>query len=155
MWSRIYREHPYVPARDPLQAIPPSRHPFQLWVLVALLISGLANFLTPGSEVLQEGLNPLMHKTWALTLTVSALMALASAWWRDRITGLLLERTGLLAMGVSCPLYALIVYLQSGLSVGVPGITLTTLLGGACLNRAIHVHRELKILRHFVTRHFR
>jgi len=155
MWSRTYREHPYVPARDPMHAIPPSRHPFQLWVLGALLLSGLANFLTPGSEVLQEGLNPVAHKSWALIVTVSAVLALISAWWPDRITGLLLERTGLSAMGLVCPLYAAIVVLQSGFGVGVPGITLTAFLGFACIIRAVHVQRELNILRHFVTRHFK
>lgn len=149
-----YREHPYVPARDPLRAIPPSRHPFQIWVMAALIVSGAANFLTPGSEVLQEGLTPGYHKVWAATVFVASTLALVSAWWPDRVTGLLLERTGLWSIGLSCPIYAIVVYVQTGFGVGVPGITLTALIGIASIWRAVHVGRELRIVRTFMIRHF-
>lgn len=155
MWSRRYREHPYVPARDPLRAIPPSRHPFQFWVMVAMTLSGLANLLTPGSEVLQEGLTPLYHKTWALTVFVSAVLAIVASWWRDRIMGLLMERAALWSMGLACPIYAVVVYAQASIGASAVGVTLTASLGLASLWRAVHVNRELKILRHFVARHFK
>lgn len=120
-----------------------------------MALSGLANLLTPGPEVLQEGLSPFMHKTWALLLFLSATIALVSSWWRDRVMGLLMERLGLTTMGLSSPLYAVVVIYQAGLGVGVLGITLTASVGAASLWRAIHVNRELKILRHFMARNFR
>jgi hypothetical protein len=147
---RHYRESPYVPARDPLRAIPPSRHPFQIWVLAALIISGAANFFTPGSEVLQEGLSPAVHKMWAAIIFASGLICIVSAWWHDRVMGLLLERTGMWTLGVVCPAYALLVYMQTGFSLGVPGVTLTALIGLAAIWRGIHANRELKILRRFM-----
>lgn len=145
MWRYVQR--PYTPSRDPLSAIPPSRHPFQFWVMFALVLSGLTNFLTPGSEVLQEGLDPFMHKVWAATLAISCAITLVAAWWRDRVTGLLLERTGLTTMGVICPTYAVIVASQVGAQAGSVGVALTASLGIAGFWRVIHVNRELKILR--------
>lgn len=154
MPSRRYRERPYVPAKDPLTAIPPSRHPFQFWVMFALAMSGLGNLFTPGSAVLQEGLDPFFHKLWAALLLISAAMALAASFWRDRVSGLLVERIALITMGSICPLYGIVVILQIGFTEGLIGISIMISAGIAALWRAVHVNRELKILRHFVTRNF-
>lgn len=149
-----YRERPYVPAKDPLSAIPPSRHPFQFWVLFALFVSGAANFFTPGSVVLREGLDPFFHKLWAVTLMISTLLGLISAFLSDRISGLLVERIALLTMGLSCPAYAIVVGIQMGVQFAFVSIVIMFSIGIAGVWRAVHVSRELRILRHFVTRHF-
>lgn len=149
---REYHRQPYVPARDPLAAIPPSRHPFQFWVMFGLILSGASNFFIPGSEVLRQGLDPFSHKVWAGTLMIGAIVTLISAWWKDRITGLLLERIGLVSIGISCPVYAAIVLTQ------VPGIATSAIVmatvGIASIWRAVHVTRELRVLRAFMARNY-
>lgn len=150
-----YRERPYVPARDPLNAVPPSRHPFQFWMMFALTVSGAGNFFTPGSEILQRGLDPFFHKTWALTLMVSGMLCLIAAWWPDRATGLLMERIGMVTVGISCPVYAVVVAQATGWETSIVATALTTSAGVASAWRAVHVTRELKLLRMFMTRNFR
>jgi len=139
-----------MPARDPLSAIPPSRHPFQFWVIFALSLSGATNFFASGSEVM-ELVNPFFHKVWASTLMIGGALALVGAYWRDRVTGLLLERIALTAIGISCPTYASVFILQVGISAGVGGV-LTLLVGVASLWRVVHVNRELRIMRSFIDR---
>lgn len=152
-----YRERPYVPAKDPLTAIPPSRHPFQFWVLFALAISGAGNFFTPGSEVLQQGLDPLSHKVWAATLMVSGVLGLIAAWWRDRITGLIMERIALVSVGLACPVYGVVVAeaTKNGWESVLIPTAMTCSIGIAALWRAVHVTRELGLIRDFMDRTYR
>lgn len=150
----LYRERPYIPARDPLTAIPPSRHPFQFWVMFAMVLSGAGNLFAPGSEVLQQGLDPFFHKVWALTALLGGLLALGGAFWLDRVTGLLVERIGLTTIGLSCPIYSLVVYEAVGAQ-GIVSVALTASVGLASIWRALHVTRELHRLREFIGRHYR
>lgn len=147
-----YRQRPYVPARDPLSAIPPSRHPFQFLVMLAMVLLGVTNLLTPGSEVLRDGLDPEIHKVWAGMVFLSGSLGLISAFWRDRITGLLMERLALAGLGVACPLYAVIVQIQRGYENASVGITITAFIGLAAWWRRVHVNRELRVLRVTVAR---
>ena len=150
-----YRDHPYVPARDPLGAIPPSRHPFQFWMMFALVLGGLGNLLTPGSEVLQQGLDPFFHKLWAIVMISGGAIAIVAAWWRDRITGLLLERIALISVGLMAPVYSgALVLSTTDFEAASLTAAFTTSAGLASLWRAAHVSRELKKLRYFVARHF-
>lgn len=146
-----YRDRPYVPAKDPLGAIPPSRHPFQFWVLSALAFNGLTNFFAAGSEAVASTVDPFFHKVWALTLFVGTMCALIGAFWRDRVMGLLLERVGLVTMGVSTPVYGIAYAFQVGPSAIGPAIIMLS-IGVASFWRVVHVNRELRILRGFMSR---
>ena len=73
--------------RDPLRAIPPSRHPFQVLTLVAFGFSGLRTIATevaPGT--ITEGLPQWAVVLWGALCFTGSLLAVASAWWPDRIT---------------------------------------------------------------------
>ena len=144
-----YRERPYIPAKDPLTAIPPSRHPFQFWVMVALCLNGVQNFIAAGSPALAAMVDPFYHKVWALTLALGCATALVGAFWRDRITGLLMERIGLVAIGVATPTYAVAFLVQAGPAMSVPA-TIASSAGIAALWRVVHVNRELKVLKGFL-----
>lgn len=146
-----YWERPYVPAKDPLAAIPPSRHPFQVWVMFACALGGLGNLITPGSDAARELLHPVFVEIWAVTLLFGGLTALISLFWRDRVMGMLIERLALTAIGISCPTYALILGMAAGLS-AVVGATLTASVGIAALWRVFHINRELRMLRDFMRR---
>lgn len=147
-----YRERPYVPARDPLSAIPPSRHPFQVWLMFALVISGASNLFTPGAVTSQ--VDPFFHKIWACTLLVGGLATLVGTFWRDRVTGLLLERLGLGTVGMSSSVFSILAVEQLGLAQGVVGWTLTASVGAAAFWRVVHVNRELAALGHFVAQNY-
>lgn len=148
-----YRERPYIPAKDPLAAIPPSRHPFQFWVLFACALGGAGNLFAEGSQVLNE-LPLAFHEVWAITLMAASIAAIVAAWWPDRITGLLLERLGLLSIGLVCPAYALLlVTFSEPPSAVAVSAALTASVGVAAIWRGgIHVTRELHILRTYVER---
>lgn len=149
-----YRERPYVPARDPLSAIPPSRHPFQFWMMAALALAGGGNLFRESQSAINELLPPMMIKVWAATMLIGGVLAIVAAFWHDRITGLLLERIALSSVAFSCIIYGTAVYTVVGWAAFVPG-SLITGTALACIWRIAHVTRELKVLRQFISRNYR
>lgn len=151
MPARRYRSTPYIPARDPLSGIPPSRHPFQFWVLVAISISGVANLIGTENTVIADLLPVLFLKVWAATMLVGGLGAMVAAFWHDRVTGLLLERACLSAVSLVLTVYGGAVFYLVRLE-GSVAATLAVALGVAAAWRCVHVTRELRIVRTMIDR---
>lgn len=147
-----YRERPYVPSRDPLSAIPPSRHPFQFWSLAACIAGGLGN-LHGSSGLLSSLLPRYAVVTWAVIMVLAGVIALVGAWWRDRVTGLLMERVALTAIASACLVYGGSVLYLFGDGVALAG-SIALGVSIAASWRVIHVNRELKALREFIDRTF-
>ncbi len=137
---------------DPLAAIPPSRHPFQFWVLVACLITGWVVLLRDPDTEFSKTVPPLITYTWGLLLILSSTIALVSSWWDDRITGLLLERSSLIGLGIALFTYGSFILYTFG-DLGAQGGLLTVLLAFACGWRCRHITRELRILVRLVQSH--
>lgn len=139
---------PYIPAKDPMTAIPPSRHPFQLWTLLACVIGGAGN-LVDSKSAINALLPHYIVLVWAVSLLFSGLLAIVGAFVKDRIFGLLLERTGLSTLGVAATCYGLGIMFVAGQAAVVSG-PLTISVGIASFWRVAHVNRELRILSKFM-----
>lgn len=149
-----YRSTPYIPARDPLSGIPPSRHPFQFWVLVALTISGASNLFGTNTSVIATLLPVLFLKVWAATMLVGGLGAMIAAFWHDRVTGLLLERACLSAVALVLFVYGGAIWYLAG-NKGIVPASLALALGVASGWRCLHITREIRIVRTFIDRYMR
>lgn len=139
-----------LPRRDPLGPLPPSRHPFQFWALLACVLSGFAHVAGFADHDSAIFLLPTWAVyVWSMSLMAGGLLALVAGWWRDRVTGLLLERVGLAAIAGVTPVYATVLFTAFGMTAIVPG-TLSYAISIAAVWRVIHIHRELVILKRFI-----
>lgn len=134
--------------RDPLTGIPPSRHPFQIWLLAAAVFSG-AQTLIQGDRApatLEQLIPSWSIYTWAALLLVAGVLGIPAGWWRDRITGLLMERIALASLAVSTLVYASILLSVAG-KPGTVSACFQLSVGIACVWRILHVGRELRGLK--------
>lgn len=121
-----------------------SRHPFELLLLVAGVVTGssaLASGLWPNS--LEQALFDWMQPVWGSLLGGGALVALLGIWMRNRATGVLLEQVGLTAFGSACSVYggALLVYnFPNSLVVSI----FFLLIAVACVWQYLRIERAIK-----------
>lgn len=143
-----------MPDRDPLTGVPASRHPFQFWALAACSASGFStafDFGQPGTLV--ELMPEYMVLLWGYTNMLGGLLGLAASFWKDRITGLLLERLALFAVGGVMFVYGAVLYFVAG----EPGYVASSFCVGIAFAswwRIVHVNRELKVLTRWIGEHF-
>lgn len=163
-------DHP----RDPLGALPPSRHPFQVLLMVALVVIGLsAVALSPPGSV--NALLPDFGRyLWATVTLVGGGGTIVASALRDRAYGLLVERITLGLLTVAAPIYAFAVARLAARGPDVPAGGLVTHLTGPTLPgwvsgippamifigigvaagwRIVHVGRELGMLRDYLATH--
>lgn len=132
--------------RDPLTSVPPSRHPFQIWVLAACTLSGFSIIAFGGHPQSLQALMPsAILYAWGTLLMIGGIIGLSSAWWPDRITGLLMEKMALGTIGASATVYAgCVLWFAHG-----PGVVSAIFLlsiGCASVWRIRQVNRELGTL---------
>lgn len=143
-----------MPDRDPLTGVPPSRHPFQFWALAACALAGFAtafDFGQPGTLV--ELMPDYMVTLWGWTCMIGGVLGLVSSFWRDRITGLLLERIALTAIGGVMLIYGAVLYFVAG-DKGYVASSFCIGIGIASAWRIVHINRELKVLTRWIGEHF-
>lgn len=134
--------------RDPLTGIPPSRHPFQMWMFLASVFSGAQALIrNDAAPATLEGLIPTWTVlVWAALLVVAGAVGVPAGFWKDRITGLLMERIALAALCAAVVVYGLVLIDVAG-KPGTVSACFQMSVGIAAVWRIRHVNRELKILK--------
>lgn len=94
------------------------RNPFQVWLLAACVLAGITGIIAPDEGSVARQLSGGMQLYWYLSLLIGSAIALAGMWWRDPLTGVLIERAGLVILGPAALVYTAGI-LSFGLSPGV------------------------------------
>lgn len=146
-----------MPYRNYPPLLDSGRNPFELFVLTLSLLTSAPLLIgaapPPGSTT--ELLGPTLVHVWAGILVFGCLVALTGVWWtwlrwihlwRPRTaTGLLIERVGLVAVGVGDIIYGIAVFgIGGGRGVLAGGIVLG--FGLACWWRAWLIRRWIKAI---------
>lgn len=140
--------------RDPLNAIPASRHPFQFWALAACALSGFStafDFGQPGTLV--DLMPESMVLLWGWVNMFGGLLGLAASFTKDRILGLLMERIALAAVGGVMLIYGVALYFIAGEKAYVAA-SFCIGIGIASAWRMVHIRRELAILTEWIERYY-
>lgn len=132
---------------DPLSSVPPSRHPFQIWVLAACALSGFSTVFNLGSPKTLDDLLPAFWVTiWGITLMIGGTAGLVAAWLPDAITGRLLERLALAGIGGMAVVYAGVILQQVGYRIGATTVILLLSVSAASVWRIRQLNREIRLL---------
>jgi hypothetical protein len=139
------------PAPVPRPVVVSGRHPYEIFMMVMALATGLPTVLgvtpTPGS--LNSLVDPLAAHIWGISLTVGAATALLGVVWPQpadtklmSVTALGLEQIGLVTVGCAGVFYAATLALTPTASM--IGIGIVAAFGAASLWRAWQLQRLLK-----------
>ena len=125
------------------QLIALDRHPLVVYLLALCVLSGVANLVSPSPTA--PHVPVWVNRAWYLLLVAGGLTALTGAFWRDVLTGVLVVRAGLLAVGAGAYAYALAIG-HSGHALDVFGAVIVAGFGVAAHWRVaqatLHVRAE-------------
>lgn len=102
-----------------------GRSPWQLYLLFLITISGLALMLGISKNPITDSMGHPYTNIWGFFLTVGGLLSLVGIYWpKDPVTGMLVERTGLVALGGASFIWSVLVVWKVHLN-GLLSATLT------------------------------
>ena len=127
---------PVPPVAAHLSPFPSSRHALVIFLLLLCVFAGLPALLgsdaKPGS--IEALMPPVFRVFWSLFLTVGPLMAIAGILWPQLWLGVLLEQTGLVALGGAGITYGVAIISFNGQN-GFQSGSLVLVFGIFCLAR--------------------
>ena len=126
-----------------------GRHPVVVGVLVGLLVIGLWSLVfDPPSKSIDLAFDYPQRAVWSAQVAFAAAVTLAGLWWRDPISGLLVERVGWGLVVVGLATYLTILATVSSLSAAgvIVGIVGGIIVGA--LARIVVIGRDLREVRH-------
>lgn len=120
-----------------------ARNEFEVFIVFMCLLSGVSQvFLAEVPQNISQT-TTLFQTTWAWSLLVGSAVTMVGIFWREPYLGLVLELTGLIALGGVTFTYALIVLttaVEAGSLVGVP---ITLAFSVAAFRRSYKIGRRL------------
>lgn len=113
-----------------------QRNALELYLLAFAITTGLATFLRPA----RDGLPGWIQLIWAGVLIGGGLVSLLGMLWHDSVTGILINRAGLIVTGTGAIAYSIPIWFVSGLYA-----TVVTLgFGVAAYARAGQITQQLR-----------
>lgn len=128
-----------------------SRHPLQVFILVLCLISSIPTLFgaLPAPSSL-EALEPLvLVRAWAGLLFFGSVLAFLGIYWRNRVTGIIIEQVGFIWLALAAFTYAsaliIVVGFRQGAAIPI-GIILSFAISAAW--RAVQLQNDIRALKY-------
>lgn len=118
------------------------RHPFEVAMLVAAAVVGFSRVLAPASGSLEKTLPPILVTSWYVLLAFGSVVGLTGICWRNAITGLLIERSGLFFLCSAGLVYSIALITAGGFR-AVAAASFVLGFGLASAFRAVDIGRML------------
>lgn len=127
-----------------------ARSPFQIYLLGLIALSGVAIISGISHNMILEAMGKPYSSVWGFFLTVGSIFIFLGIYWpKDPVTGLIIERSGLVALGGSSLIWSVMVIWKTNTS-GLFSSVLTFGLFLACFFQwkwvNHHVNRVIKVL---------
>lgn len=122
-----------------------SRHPFELYLLTALAVTGIPTaFGEPTAGSIEAALPEWAVLVWGITLCGGAVTALVgiALLVRSPANGLLLEQLGLGWVAAATIFYSIVILRTQGMS-GLTAAAFVLGFGAACVVRCIQIQRSI------------
>lgn len=122
-----------------------TRSPLQIFLLAITFISGIVIIINKSESKVIQSMHEPWATIWGCCLVVGALIALAGAFWKNKITGMLIERSGTVLLGGASFLWPIAVIKYAGLSALYPA-TITLVFSGACIWQVAYINHHMNLI---------
>lgn len=122
-----------------------SRSPFQIFVMLLCILTGVKSAIGQNTSPSLETVPDFYNQFWGSMLLLGAVMALIGSFWRGSLsTGMLIERSGLYAIGGSAVVFGIIVAAYAGW-VGIVTATTTAGFGAFCFSQVKYINKVINL----------
>lgn len=120
-----------------------GRSPFQLYLLALIILSGLATMLGISENPITDEMGDPYTSFWGFFLSIGGVLSLAGIYWpKSPITGMLIERTGVVALGGASFIWSFLVIWRVQLN-GLFSASLTFGLFLACIAQWYWINKNI------------
>lgn len=123
----------------------PSRNPYEIWMLGALLLSGILFLLgaTPNPRSVQAALPSFSQIMWNVQIITGSVVSLIGIFWKQPIASRTMQIAGHLWVATGALIYALVLYYFAGAQATMSGLIILG-VAAAGLTRAIQLRRQVR-----------
>jgi hypothetical protein len=111
-------------------------------MLLAAALIGISRLVEPTSTSLEQALPEVLVNVWYALMTVGSTVCLLGIFWRDAVSGLLIERAGMFSL-CSAGLVYTVALISAGGWRAVAAASFVLAFGVACAVRAVDIGRIL------------
>lgn len=122
-----------------------SRSPLQIFLLSLVLVTGLLIAFGISRNAVTKDMGEPWATAWGIFLSIGAVVSLIGAFWKNKITGMLIERSGILLLGLTSVIWPVATVAVTGLN-GLYSSTITMIFAGSCFFQVKYINEHINLI---------
>lgn len=122
-----------------------SRSPLQVFLLCLCVITGILITANISRNPVTREMGEPWATVWGLSLCVGASVALTGSFWKNKITGMLIERSGILLLGAVSLIWPILVIYVTGFN-GLFSSVATLFFSISCFFQVRYINKHINLI---------
>ena len=123
-----------------------SRSPLQTFLLLLSAVAGLSILLNLSRNGITRQMGEPYASLWGAALFLGATIAIIGTYWKNRITGMLIERAGIFLLGGAALIWALLVLFYVGWDTAASSSAITGLFSVMCFRQVRYINYHISLI---------
>lgn len=123
-----------------------SRSPLQTFFLFLIAITGLLTIFGLSENAVITEMGEPWASFWGAGLTVGATITVAGSYWPDKITGMLIERSGIFLLGGISVIWPILIVSMVGWNRSPFTVVSTVIFSATCFLQVRYINKHIKLI---------
>lgn len=128
-----------------------TRSPLQIFLLILCVFSGLLIMTNHSESQVIHSMGEPWSTLWGAFLLLGSLIALLGIYWKNQITGMLIERSGIVLLGGASLIWPILVLSKIGWA-GIIAAIFTLGFSAACVWQVAYINHHMNLILHAINK---
>jgi hypothetical protein len=123
-----------------------SRSPLQTFFLVLIAVTGLLTIFNQSDNQVIIEMGEPWASLWGFGLIMGSAVTLTGSFWRDKVTGMLIERSGVLLLGGISAIWPILIVKVIGWDRSPFTVVSVAIFSATCLLQFRYINKHIKLI---------
>jgi hypothetical protein len=123
-----------------------SRSPIQSFFLVLIALTGLLIVLNLSDNAITDDMGEPWASIWGICLVVGSLVSLLGSYFPNKLTGMFIERSGVLLLGSASALWPILIVIKLGIFRSPFTVVATSIFAVTCFLQVRYINKHINLI---------
>lgn len=123
-----------------------SRSPIQSYFLVIIALTGLLIILNLSDDAITKNMGEPWASIWGIALMLGSLVALLGSYYPNKLTGMFIERSGILLLGGASAIWPIAIVVRLGFFRSPFTVIITAIFAATCFLQVRYINKHIKLI---------
>lgn len=128
-----------------------SRSPIYTFFLGLIIITGILTIFGLSNNAVVNEMGKPWYQIWGIFLCIGAGIAVAGSYWRNKVNGMLIERSGIFLLGGASAIWPILIVSMIGFLRSPYTVVSTLIFSATCFLQVRYINKHILLITEAIT----